>query len=127
MTGVDPHHTDPMAHLQVTTAAFPRLYGILRDMAWDAARGRWLVVTGGGYNIDLLARLWAMQLAAMLEVELPDEVPAGWLAAAKARAGMDFTPSLLGDTPPAADEAMRARGDAEAWETVAAARRLFLA
>ena len=25
MTGVDPHHTDPMAHLQVTTAAFRRL------------------------------------------------------------------------------------------------------
>jgi acetoin utilization protein AcuC len=126
MTGVDPHHTDPMAHLQVTTAAFPRLYGILRDMAWDAAQGRWLVVTGGGYNIDLLARLWAMQLAAMLEVELPGEVPAGWLAMARERAGMDFTATLMGDTPFAADDGMRARGDAEAWETIGAAKSLFL-
>jgi acetoin utilization protein AcuC len=126
MTGVDPHHTDPMAHLQVTTAAFPRLYGILRDMAWDAAQGRWLVVTGGGYNIDLLARLWAMQLAAMLEVELPGEVPAGWLAMARERAGMDFTATLMGDTPFAADDGMRTRGDAEAWETIGAAKSLFL-
>ncbi|MGE0026942.1 MAG: acetoin utilization protein AcuC [Thermoleophilia bacterium] len=126
MTGVDPHHTDPMAHLQVTTAAFPRLYGLMRDMAFDAAQGRWLVVTGGGYNIDLLARLWAMQLAAMLDVELPDEVPADWLATARERAGMEFTPTLLGDTPFTVDEGMRARGDAEAWETIQAARDLFL-
>jgi acetoin utilization protein AcuC len=126
MTGVDPHHTDPMAHLQVTTAAFPRLYQVLRDMAFDAAQGRWLVVTGGGYNIDLLARLWAMQLAAMLDVDLPHEVPAQWLATACERAGVDFTPTLLGDTPFAVDEGMRARGDAEAWETIEAAKRLFL-
>ena len=126
MTGVDPHHTDPMAHLQVTTAAFPRLYAVLRDMAFDAAQGRWLVVTGGGYNIDLLARLWAMQLAAMLDVELPDEVPADWLAMARERAGMDFTPTLLGDVPFAVDEGMRARGDADAWETIQAAKDLFL-
>ncbi len=110
MTGVDPHHTDPMAHLQVTTAAFPRLYAALRDLAFDAARGRWLVVTGGGYNIDLLARLWAYQLAAMLEVELPEELPADWLAMARARAGMDFTPLLSGDTPFVVDEETRRRG-----------------
>jgi hypothetical protein len=67
-----------------------------------------------------------MQLAGMLEVELPDEVPAEWLAMARERAGIDFTPTLLGDTPFTADEATRARGDAEAWETISAARSLFL-
>jgi len=122
MTGVDPHHTDPMAHLQVTTAAFPRLYTILRDLAFDAARGRWLVVTGGGYNIDLLARLWAYQLAAMLEVELPEELPAGWLATARERAGIDFTPVLSGDTPFVVDDETRRRGDAEGDAAIDAAR-----
>jgi hypothetical protein len=39
---------------------------------------------------------------------------------------VDFTPTLLGDTPFAVDEGMRARGDAEAWETIEAAKRLFL-
>lgn len=111
MTGVDPHHTDPMAHLQVTTRAFPRLYSALRDLAFDAAQGRWLVVTGGGYNIDLLGRLWAMQLAAMLEVELPEALPAAWLSLARARAGRGFSPGLYDDTPFAVDAAARQRGD----------------
>lgn len=111
MTGVDPHHTDPMAHLQVTTRAFPRLYAALRDLAFDAAGGRWLVVTGGGYNIDLLGRLWAMQLATLLEVELPEELPAPWLASARRRAGRDFSARLHADEPFAVEEAARRRGD----------------
>ena len=124
MTGVDPHHTDPMAHLQVTTAAFPKLYAALRDLAFDASQGRWLTVTGGGYNIDLLARLWAYQLAAMLEVELPEDLPADWLALARERAGMDFTPVLSGDTPFAVDEGTRRHADAQADQVIAAARSI---
>ena len=65
-------------------------------------------------------------LSPSLDVELPDEVPAAWLAMARGRAGMDFTPSLLGDTAFTVDEGMRARGDAEAWETIQAAKDLFL-
>lgn len=124
MTGVDPHHTDPMAHLQVTTAGFPRLNAAMRDLAFDAARGRWLVVTGGGYNIDLLARLWSLLLAQMLEVDLPEELPDDWLEAASDRAGMEFTRRLMGDTPLSADAEGRARADAEAHETIEAARAL---
>ena len=45
---------------------------------------------------------------------------------ARERAGMDFTPTLMGDTPFTADEGMRARGDAQAWETISAAKSLFL-
>ena len=63
----------------------------------------------------------------MLDVELPEEIPAGWLAMAKERGGMDFTPVLSGDTPFAVDDAMRARGDAEAFETLETAKSLFLA
>lgn len=125
MTGVDPHHADPMAHLQVTTAAFPRLYGLLRDIADDAAGGRWLTVTGGGYNIDLLPRLWALQLATMLGAELPEGLPAEWLAMAAERAGREFTPVLLGDDPVSVDEGQRARADQEAFDMIEAARSLF--
>jgi acetoin utilization protein AcuC len=124
MTGVDPHHTDPMAHLQVTTSAFPRLNAALRDLAFDAAQGRWLVVTGGGYNIDLLARLWAMLLSQMLETELPQEIPASWLAMARERGERDFTPVLSGDTPREVDEHQIAQAEAQALETIAAAREL---
>ena len=124
MTGVNPHHTDPMAHLQVTTAAFRRLNTAMRDLAFDAARGRWLVVTGGGYNIDLLARLWAYLFAEMVEVELPEDLPAEWLALARERAGVDFTPRLSGDWPLEIDPDARARADAEAHQTIDAARAL---
>lgn len=122
MTGVDPHHTDPMSHLQVTTGGFPRLYARLRDLAREAAGGRWLIVTGGGYNIDLLGRLWAIQLATMLGVELPDRLPDAWLSLAAERAGAPFTPSLLGDAPFTVGEAERRRGDDEGWSAVMAAR-----
>ncbi|MFN8108720.1 MAG: acetoin utilization protein AcuC [Thermoleophilia bacterium] len=125
MTGVDPHHADPMAHLQVTTAAFPELYARLRGIADDAAGGRWLTVTGGGYNIDLLPRLWALQLACMLDVELPEALPAAWLAMAAQRAGREFTSRLLGDEPIQVDEGSRANADAQAFETIEAARTLF--
>lgn len=125
MMGVDPHHTDPMAHLQVTTAAFPRLYRALSDIVFDAAQGRWLVLTGGGYNIDLLARLWVYQLAAMLEVEVPDAIPAAWLTLARERAGLEFTPSLSGDTPFVVDAERREAADAEAARAIEAARSLL--
>ena len=95
MTGVNPHHTDPMAHLQVTTAAFRRLNAAMRDLAFDAAQGRWLVVTGGGYNIDLLARLWAYLLAEMVEVELlPEELPPAWLDLARSVRGVTSPPAV---------------------------------
>lgn len=125
MTGVDPHHADPMAHLQVSTAGFPRMYGLLRDIARDAADGRWLIVTGGGYNIDLLPRLWALQLATMLDVELPSELPEPWLRLARERAGREFTRELLGDEPFQVDEGRRASADAQAFDTIEAARTLF--
>ena len=124
MTGVDPHHTDPMAHLQVTTSAFPRLNAAMRDLAFDAAQGRWLVVTGGGYNIDLLARLWAMLLAQMVE-RGPARGDPGRLARDRARARRPrFHARALGRHPPRGGRAEIAQADAQAFETIAAAREL---
>ncbi len=125
-TGADPHHADPLTHLQVSLAAFPRLYAALDDLAFDAAGGRWLVLTGGGYNIDLLARLWALQLAQMLDVDLPDEIPGDWLKLALARTGTPFTPRLREDAPFAVEAERRERADAEGHEVVDRARAAFL-
>ena len=60
----------------------------------------------------------------MVEVELPEELPAEWLALAKERAGVDFTPRLSGDWPLEVDADTRARADSEAHETIDAARAL---
>jgi acetoin utilization protein AcuC len=123
--GADPHHSDPLAHLQVTLDAFPRLYRALRDLAWDAAGGRWIALGGGGYTFDVVPRAWTMLFATMLDVELPEELPASWLALARERVGQELTPLLHADTTPEAPEDARARADAEADAVVDAARALI--
>jgi hypothetical protein len=60
----------------------------------------------------------------MLEVRLPEDLPADWLALARERAGMEFTPVLSGDTPFAVDEGTRAQADAQADQMLAAARAI---
>jgi acetoin utilization protein AcuC len=116
--GADPHHADPLAHLQVSMEGLAGAYRALRDIAFDAAGGRWLVLSGGGYNVDLLARSWTLQLATMLDVELDDELPPAWLDSARDRAGRDLTARLRGDAESEIDADRRARADAEAHRVI---------
>jgi len=122
--GADPHHADPLAHLQVSMRGLAGAYRAMRDIAFDAAGGRWLVLSGGGYNVDLLARSWTLQFATMLDVELDDELPQAWIESARARAGRDLTTRLRGDAEPEIDADRRARADAEAHATIDQARAL---
>ena len=97
----------------------------MRDLAFDAAAGP----LAGGHRRRLQHRppraAWAYLLAEMVEVELPEELPAQWLAHGQgARGGVYFTPRLSGDWPLEIDAATRARADAEANETIDAARAL---
>jgi acetoin utilization protein AcuC len=125
--GVDPHHQDPLAHLQVRMGTFPRLWRVLHDLADDAAGGRWIALGGGGYNVDVLPRAWALLFAEMTGSDLPDEVPAEWLALAAARSGRaDLTGLLLGDPDPEIGADERARADAEGDEVVDEAIRTLL-
>ncbi|MGB0613287.1 MAG: acetoin utilization protein AcuC [Miltoncostaeaceae bacterium] len=125
--GVDPHHQDPLAHLQVRMATFPAVWRSLHRLADDAAGGRWIALGGGGYNVDVLPRAWALLFAEMTGTDLPDVVPADWLALAAERTDRtDLTPLLMGDPDPevAADE--RARADFEGDEVVHEAIRTLL-
>jgi acetoin utilization protein AcuC len=122
--GADVHHADPLAHLQVSMAALPRLYRLLHDLAREAAGGRYIVLAGGGYNIDVLARAWALQLDELVGAGLDDELPEEWLRDAAAVAGRAFTPRLLGDTAPETPAEQRERADAEADAVVDQARGL---
>ena len=125
--GVDPHHQDPLAHLQVRMVTFPHLWRVLHDLADDAAGGRWIALGGGGYNVDVLPRAWALLFAEMTGSDLPDEVPAEWLALAAARSGRaDLTGLLLGDPDPEIGADERARADAEGDEVVDEAIRTLL-
>jgi acetoin utilization protein AcuC len=122
--GADIHHADPLAHLCVDLEALPRLYRLLHDLAVSAAGGRYIVLAGGGYNIDLLARAWALQLDELVGAGLPDELPAEWLARAEREVGRSFTSRLLEDSEQTVPADQRERADAEADLIVDQARGL---
>jgi acetoin utilization protein AcuC len=125
--GVDPHHQDPLAHLQVRMATFPVLWRVLHRLAGDAAGGRWIALGGGGYNVDVLPRAWALLFAEMTGEVLPDEIPADWLALAAERSGHEaLTDRLMGDPEPEVGEEERLRADVEGHETVDEAIRTLL-
>jgi acetoin utilization protein AcuC len=123
--GADIHHADPLAHLCVELDAFPRLYRLLHDLAGDAAADRYVVLAGGGYNIDFLARAWALQVDELVGVGLSDDLPADWLDRARHEAGQPFTERLMSDTPVAVPAEQRERADADADRVVDEARALF--
>jgi len=124
--GVDPHHQDPLAHLQVRMATFPRLWRVLHDMADEVTGGRWIALGGGGYNVDVLPRAWALLFAEMTGAALPDDIPPEWLTLARDLTGRDdLTARLMDDPEPEVDEAERTRADREGHEVVDEAIRLW--
>jgi acetoin utilization protein AcuC len=124
--GVDPHHQDPLAHLQVRMATFPRLWRVLHDMADEVTDGRWIALGGGGYNVDVLPRAWALLFAEMTGAALPDDIPPEWLTLARDLTGRDdLTARLMDDPEPEVDEAERTRADREGHEVVDEAIRLW--
>jgi acetoin utilization protein AcuC len=123
--GVDPHHQDPLAHLQVTMDAFPTLWATLRNLARDAAGGRWVALGGGGYNVDVLPRAWALLFADMVGAELADELPSAWHAQAEERTNRALTPRLMQEAPFAIAQAERSQADDEGNAVVDAATAEF--
>jgi acetoin utilization protein AcuC len=123
--GADPHHADPLAHLQVTMAAFPRAYRALHELARAAAGGRWVALGGGGYTFQVVPRAWTMLFAEMLGVELPDAIPESWWSAGEQMLGVPLPRRMSDDPEPevAADE--RTRADADGDRVVDEAMALF--
>jgi acetoin utilization protein AcuC len=124
--GADPHHADPLAHLQVTIPTFPRLYRTLHALADETAGGRWVALGGGGYTFDVVPRAWTMLFAEMIGVELPDEIPASWVEEAERRVGTRLPRLLSEDPEPELPAAERARADVEGDRVVDEARAFLI-
>lgn len=121
--GCDSHVTDPLANLNLTTAAYRRAGSALHDLAHRVCGGRWLATGGGGYQwATVVPRAWTGYFAEMAGVELPDDLPPDWVQRAASEAGEDV-PSRLADPPVAADHVDH--GDHEAvLHTIDAVRGL---
>ena len=116
--GSDPHHQDPLAHLQVSLSAIRVVYDHIHELAVTAADGRWLALGGGGYNFDLVPRAWVLLFAEMIGAEVPEQLPAGWVARAEETFGISLTTELLADPEPALDAGQRAQADAAGSEVI---------
>lgn len=78
--GCDTHHTDPLAHLQLTTRAYREAAKMLHELAHGAAGGRWVATGGGGYQwARVVPRAWTLYFAEMADTVLPDDVPEAFL------------------------------------------------
>lgn len=68
--GVDAHDGDPLSHLKLTTRSYGHVLGWARGLGV-----RWVALGGGGYNLGAVARVWALEYAMMLGIDLPDAIP----------------------------------------------------
>lgn len=68
--GADPHFSDPLAHLSLTTQ------GWLRAVQWIMQQGVPIVALGGGgYSLSSVARMWTMALAVLKGQPVPERIP----------------------------------------------------
>jgi len=125
--GVDPHHQDPLAHLQVTMDVYPRVWTILRELAAATTGGRLVALGGGGYNPDVLPRAWALLFADMVGADLDEDLPEAWLDEAREVVGPDVTTTLHGEGPFEAADEQRSAADEEAARVVERAKAELLA
>ncbi len=68
--GADPHYSDPLAHVSLTTQ------GWLQGVIEVRKLGKPIVaIGGGGYNLENVTRMWTMAVATLCDATLPDEIP----------------------------------------------------
>ncbi len=86
--GCDSHHSDPLANLALTTAAYRETAVALHQLAHRAAGGRWVATGGGGYQwASVVPRAWTLYFAEMAGVSIPDGLPQSWIARAVQESG----------------------------------------
>lgn len=82
--GVDAHVFDPLTHLCLSMKSYQRMPQIIHKLAHQHAKGKWIAVGGGGYDIyRVVPRAWAMLWMEMSdqaskETSLPSEYIERW-------------------------------------------------
>ncbi|HYJ60639.1 MAG TPA: acetoin utilization protein AcuC [Actinomycetota bacterium] len=86
--GSDTHHSDPLANLELTTAAYREAARTVHVLAHDLTDGRWIATGGGGYQwARVVPRAWTLWFAEMAGAadDLADELPPDWVRRAQER------------------------------------------
>ena len=63
--GTDGHYKDPLVGLGLTTRGYEEIARMTHEAAHQLCDGRYLVVGGGGYDIDATRRTWSIMFAGL--------------------------------------------------------------
>jgi len=77
--GADAHFTDPMGDLTLTTQTFQALYHRILGLAAAHTQGRVLITLGGGYEPQVVARVWTILYLTLMDLPIPERLPQAWL------------------------------------------------
>ncbi len=93
--GVDTHFSDPLASLALTTHGQCALFSALKELS-----PRWLALGGGGYNVEVVPRAWALAFGVMAALDFPKELPTEYRKRYGGRSLHDpVTPKTVRPTP----------------------------
>ncbi|GLH74616.1 acetoin utilization protein AcuC [Geothrix limicola] len=114
--GADAHFADPLGDLALTTQAFETLYRRILDLAKTHTQGRALFTLGGGYDAQVVARVWAILYLTLMDLPIPEALPVAWLARWKHLLGPEVGRTLHDPVPafealPGREERMRRNRD----------------
>jgi acetoin utilization protein AcuC len=110
--GADAHFADPLGDLALSTEAFQTLYRRVLELTDAHAKGRVLFTLGGGYEAQVVARVWTILCLTLMELPLPDLLPEAWRQRWRHLLGADLDPHLhdpAGEVPDLAGREARSR------------------
>ena len=84
-----------LGHLNLTTNLYEYLGRRIAELSdKGSTKGRLLLLGGGGYNPDSVARVWMTLLAAIMGVDLPEHSPQEWIDYCKKTYDLKGDPQL---------------------------------
>jgi len=92
--GGDAHYSDPLTHLALTTKSYRQVSRIYHELAHEVMDGRWMCVTGGGYDLLACGRIWMLMVSEMCKFSPDKEMPDDFIKLCKRVLGSDVPRNL---------------------------------
>jgi acetoin utilization protein AcuC len=93
--GADGHYLDILGHLNLTTNLYAYLGKRIAELSKKSkANGKLLLLGGGGYNPDSVARVWLAILGGITGLKLPINSPPDWIDFCKQEYGIEASSQL---------------------------------
>ena len=70
--GVDGHYTDPLTDMKLTTRGYAELVNRTHELAHELCGGKYLVLGGGGYDLDATRRAWSIMYCIISGISVDD-------------------------------------------------------